>query len=81
MPENSEKEEIKLKGVIPAKVTTAEEFHESLENLKKYYRRSPESFADIFEKNQSLLEEIKRDERQRQKVNESLANLAKNMEN
>jgi DNA repair exonuclease SbcCD ATPase subunit len=76
MSDNPEEKEFKLKGVIPAKVTTAKEFRESLENLREYHRRSPESLADIFEKHPSFLEEIKRNERRMQIASEVLASFA-----
>ncbi|MEK7396953.1 MAG: hypothetical protein AAB116_08460 [Candidatus Poribacteria bacterium] len=64
MSENSEeKKEIKLKGVIPAKVTTPEEFYRAIDDFREYRRRSSENLEDILEKNQSFLDEIKRDKR------------------
>ena len=81
MSDNSEEKEFKLKGVIPAKVTTPEAFREALENLREYHRRSPESFADILEKDPSFIEEIKKGEGTRQIFNEAFVNFAKNMEN
>jgi hypothetical protein len=67
MSDNPEEKEFELKGVIPAKVTTAEEFHESLENLRKYrqrYERQTQivhetlvNFTDYFRKHPSILED------------------------
>ncbi len=48
MPESPEKKKkTKLKGVIPAEVTTAEEFREALENLEEYHRRSHETSTKL----------------------------------
>ena len=91
MSDNPEEKEFKLKGVIPAKVTTAEEFHESLENLKKYrqrYERQTQiihetlvNLTDYFRKHPSILEDaVKEREGQAQIAREALESFVNYLE-
>jgi hypothetical protein len=81
MSENTnEKKEIKLKGVIPAKVSTPVAFREALENLREYNRRSSESFADILEKCPPFLEKLKTDERRMEMASKILVSFINYLE-